>query len=246
LKTPNQKQKARKGVIYIIYEKVNGIWYVCYVGQTVNRRKRRNSHWRTASAAPKQPDDRTLLHRKMHAHGVENFKFEVVAEADAAKLDDLEQLYIEKFNTHSDRKMGGYNLDKGGRLNRGGFSEESRRRMSEDRKARWTDPMTRVVWSALMKALHETHPEIRLQKSASRMALLAAHPELLLEQSAVMKKYHASHPERAREHSIFMTNSWEDEEFRRGMIESQESSYVDDPKRASKHSKDMKRCWKNL
>jgi len=239
------RPSAGRGFIYFISEKVNGEWHVCYVGQTNNPRKRRNLHLQTARAAPKQPDKRELLHRKMHARGLENFKFEVIAEADDANLDDLEQMYIEELKTHRDRKHGGYNLDKGGRHNRGAFSEETIKKMAANQVPRWLDPMSHELWSEKLKALHESRPEIARTMSDSRVAFLRAHPEFLVKHSNDLKRNYAKDPGLARRHGIRMTSLWEGEEFRRKMRRAQQESYNEHPNRASRHSDDMKTRWQD-
>lgn len=112
------------GVIYLRTNLVNGMQYV---GQTVNFKNREHQwkllKWRYANQ---------LLTDEREKYGLENFKVEILEECDDSKLDELERIYIEKYNTIYPN---GYNTNEGGTINFK-HSSEAKRKMSEIAKTK--------------------------------------------------------------------------------------------------------------
>lgn len=111
------------GQIYKLTNKING---KPYVGQTTE--KDINNRWKKYKylLCKEQPK----IYRALKKYGVDNFLFEVIDNAceSQTQLDDLETLYIEKF----DSIRNGYNCKTGG--SNGRPSEESRQKMSNSKK----------------------------------------------------------------------------------------------------------------
>lgn len=107
------------GVIYLRTNLVTGMQYV---GKAKNFKKRENSwrclKWRYANQ---------LLTDEREKYGLDNFTVEILEECDNSKLNELERIYIEKYNTiYPD----GYNDNEGGDI---GFhpSERTKKKISE-------------------------------------------------------------------------------------------------------------------
>ena len=92
--------------IYKIANKVNG---KCYIGQSINVKRR----WREHLKAYKTPDYHGYnypLYQAIRFYGLENFSFEVLEECQPEKLNEKEIYWIEVFKSYDD----GYNQDRGG------------------------------------------------------------------------------------------------------------------------------------
>lgn len=92
--------------IYKITNKVNGH---SYIGQSVDIARRWRQH-RNLASNPNDSSYNNPLYRAIRKYGIDNFVFEIIEECSVDKLNELEQYYIEKFNTFFD----GYNLTLGG------------------------------------------------------------------------------------------------------------------------------------
>ncbi len=107
------------GVIYLRTNLVNGMQYV---GQAKDFKSREKA-WKCIKyryANQRLTNDRD-------EYGLDGFTVEILEECDDSKLDELEQLYIEKYNT---LYPNGYNINEGGLK---GFtcSEETKKKISE-------------------------------------------------------------------------------------------------------------------
>lgn len=93
--------------IYIITNNVNG---KCYIGQSINIKKRWNKHKNDAFCAT-SPAYNYPLYMAFRKYGVENFKFEVLEECKKQELEEKEIFYIAKYKSDGEN---GYNQNKGG------------------------------------------------------------------------------------------------------------------------------------
>lgn len=107
--------------IYKITNKVNG---KTYVGQTVNYNKRKRSH---VSYLNNGNHSNLYLQRAWNKYGKDSFVFTLICECEIEELDDMECLYIEKYNSLYGNK--GYNLLTGGQSYRT-FTDDVKKRMS--------------------------------------------------------------------------------------------------------------------
>lgn len=121
-------------IIYSITNTVNGKRYVGQSRQGLARRKGEHIHRFNLG------DRDHKLYQAMRKHGVENFKFEILCHALKAEyLDDLEQLFIERFNCFHR----GYNMTCGG----DSASDETRAKLSAALKGReitWGDKISKA------------------------------------------------------------------------------------------------------
>ena len=119
-KTRGCFEKQRWGCIYKLTAP-NG---KCYIGQTINFKRRMRDHQRGAKS-PKY-----AVHHAIKKHGWLNMKKEILIEdVPEEDLDNLEKSYIEVENTHVPH---GYNLSTGGE--RTVYSKTTRRNMSDSKK----------------------------------------------------------------------------------------------------------------
>lgn len=110
-------------IIYAITNSVNGKMYVGQSRQGLARRKTEHIHRFNLGERDHK------LYQAMRKHGIKNFTFEVLCNALMAEyLDDLERLFIERFNTF--RK--GYNMTCGG----DSVSDQTRAKLSARLKGR--------------------------------------------------------------------------------------------------------------
>lgn len=116
----------QKGVIALIgiYKITNKVNNKCYIGQSVHIETRFEEHKRCMDNKP--------LYKAFKKYGIENFDFEVVEECIAEQLNDKEIFYIKHFKSSTDEW--GYNLTFGGNSNIGGFSKQTREKISESRR----------------------------------------------------------------------------------------------------------------
>ena len=95
--------------IYKITNLING---KCYIGQSVNIRKRFISH-KSIAYKPKAKSYDYQLYRAIRKYRWENFYFEILEECKLEELNEREKYYISKYQAHGPK---GYNLDDGGEL----------------------------------------------------------------------------------------------------------------------------------
>lgn len=112
------------GVIYLIRNLIND---KCYIGKTINLKRRIYEHFMGYSEGCK------LLSRALKKYGKENFSVEILHEGIIPEL--LNEFEIQAIKEHNTKAPHGYNLNEGGL---GGInpSKETRQRMSEAAVAR--------------------------------------------------------------------------------------------------------------
>ncbi len=89
--------------IYKITDETNG---KVYIGQSVRIAQRWLQHKQAAESS------NTLLYRAMRAHGIDNFKFEIIEECVPEKLNEREVYWIAYYDSFNKEK--GYNMTPGG------------------------------------------------------------------------------------------------------------------------------------
>lgn len=97
--------------IYKIANQING---KCYIGQSINIKRRWRSH-KTKSFNPLDIQYECPLYRAFRKYGLENFSFEILEECRKEELNEKESFYIKKYN--SNLESYGYNLTPGGDSN---------------------------------------------------------------------------------------------------------------------------------
>lgn len=148
------------GIIYCYTNLING---KKYIGQTINPNQRYNAH-KSSAFNPKDPEYDSVIHRAFRKYGYENFKYEILAEAETIdELNGLEIYYIAHYNTQIPN---GYNVKSGG--NNGSFipNEETREKMM------WAKgSLSEEEVIALRKAYanHESPTKIYNEKYADKM-----------------------------------------------------------------------------
>lgn len=123
-------RKTSTSVVYL-YRITHTASGRCYIGLTIEPRKRRNTH---AWLANKLPGRSALIHRAMAKYGRDAFIFEVIASATSwADAIEAERLLILQEDAHV--SCGGFNLTQGGE---GPFgrtcSQETRDKISASRR----------------------------------------------------------------------------------------------------------------
>lgn len=102
-----ENQNLDQSGIYKITNLING---QCYIGQSINIKKRWQEHRRYKS---KEPNTNKLLYKAFDEFGLDNFSFEVLEYCEKNLLNEKEQYYIDYFNSIED----GYNMKLGGNFN---------------------------------------------------------------------------------------------------------------------------------
>jgi group I intron endonuclease len=165
------------GRIYLITNTVNGKYYV---GQTIRTLQRR---WYAHTTGTKTGCK--YVRSAIDKHGPENFIIEELVTADSREdLNLLEKLWILALRSF-DRVIG-YNLTFGGREE--APTEETRKRMSESAKKRFTDPVERNRISEATKK-GQGYPEVRRQMSASAKKRTDDPSERLKRSERMLRKY---------------------------------------------------------
>ncbi len=122
------------GYIYLVTNRLTGKQYV---GQTLHEdiEIRWNQHRRVCEKSLGRH-----IASAYKKHGIDNFKFQVICICFDEACNDLEEYYINKFNTLTPN---GYNLREGG--NNSKHSEESKQLMSQNRKGKGLGYMTEEI-----------------------------------------------------------------------------------------------------
>lgn len=146
------KERNQHTYLYRITNLVNG---KDYVGIAVDYKSRWKDHIRDSKKPP--CDSECLTAKAFRKYGIENFQFEVLA---IARTFDLAG-HLERMARILG--MGAYNRTGGGE---GGFnpSPETRQKLSDAAKARWTDPEYKARVSAKIREVW-SNPELREQQS---------------------------------------------------------------------------------
>lgn len=92
-----------------IYKITNTVNEKCYIGQSIDIKKRWAKHKREAFAASCK-HYHYPLYQDIREYGIENFEFEVLEECDAVKLNNRESYYIKQYDSLNN----GYNQTEGG------------------------------------------------------------------------------------------------------------------------------------
>lgn len=115
------------GVIYCYTNLING---KKYIGQTINPTQRYNSHT-SAAFNPKDSEYDSIIHRAFRKYGLNNFSYEILAEADTIEeLNGLEMYFIAHYNT---QVPNGYNIEAGGKNSSKPKSPETKKKMMQAR-----------------------------------------------------------------------------------------------------------------
>lgn len=175
-------QKTVTGDIYLLTNLVNG---KIYVGQTRCAKGGYLGRWKDhVYVAEREEKPLWYVDRAIKKHGKENFKIELLEQAQFSDIDscvdwmdEREVVYIEKLNS----RKNGYNLTGGGKGNRGwdvpmdlrirfrervkGYSrlgtkhsEESRNKMSISMREHYSDPDRKEVTLAKRRANRSVNP----------------------------------------------------------------------------------------
>ncbi len=133
---------------YYIYTITNTINNKIYVGQTFQKPERRwNQHIYYSKCKPNKSPH---LYSSMIKHGIDNFKFEVIAQTSSLSVCNyLEETYIEEFKS-TDRNFG-YNIKKGGDNHK--LSQESKDKMSKAHKGKKFSQDTKNKMSTAKKGI---------------------------------------------------------------------------------------------
>ena len=121
----------------------------CYIGQSVNIRKRFSAH-RTRPVG--------YIDNAIQKHGIDSFAFEIIELCDESILDQREIHWIAALDTI---KPNGFNLTHGGEGGRP--SDEIRRKMSDAHKGKTLSTETRKKLSKINSG--ENHPQFGKQRS---------------------------------------------------------------------------------
>lgn len=98
-----------------IYKITNTLNNKSYIGQSINIEERWKRE-KSRAFQTNQPDYHSTLSRAFRKYGIQNFTFEILEECTELELDNLEQKYIQLYDTY----FSGYNETLGGQ-NKGGF-----------------------------------------------------------------------------------------------------------------------------
>jgi group I intron endonuclease len=122
---------GKMGYIYIVTNNLTGKQYV---GQTLQ--KDIETRWNQHRKLRKTMLGRYIL-SAYQKYGIDNFNFKIICICFDQACNDLEEMYIKKFNTLSPN---GYNLKTGGRNSK--HSQESKDLISQNRKGKGLNYMT--------------------------------------------------------------------------------------------------------
>lgn len=147
------------GIIYCYTNLINS---KKYIGQTINPRQRFNQH-KSSAFNPKDDEYEAPLHRAFRKYGFENFKYEVLAEAETIEeLNKLEIYYISYYNT---RELG-YNIEPGEKNCSKPMKEETKQKLSLI-KGSFTEE--EVIYLREAYRDHKSPSEIYKEKYAGKM-----------------------------------------------------------------------------
>jgi hypothetical protein len=106
-----------------IYKITNLVNNKIYIGQTINLRKRINSH--SCLLREENRNDRSIIKQAFKKYGKSNFKIDIITQGNFNKelLNDLEIHYIQLYNSTNNKI--GYNLTKGGQYSANSHLKET-------------------------------------------------------------------------------------------------------------------------
>lgn len=144
-----------------IYKFTNLVNNKCYVGKSINLKRRIQGHIKDSKSNKKNK----RFYSSMKKHGIENFEVEILIEGNFSKseLDQMEITYIRLFK--SNERAFGYNLTKGGE---GGIpNKEIREKLSKAAKNR--KPISEETRQKMKnKTISEEHKEKIRQANLGR------------------------------------------------------------------------------
>lgn len=149
-----------------------------YIGQSVNI-ERRFSAYKGMNCR-----QQTKLYYSLLKHGVDQHEFSVLEVCDQDCLDQLESYYIEKFNTFNSRH--GLNLQSGGYG--GKHSDESRQKISASRIGMVFSDETRLKMSEKRKALNLKPSLGKVCSAETKLKLSAINKGKKLSQESIEKR----------------------------------------------------------
>lgn len=119
----------------IIYCYTNKITGTKYIGQTINPEERYNQH-KSNAFNPSSHEYNSTFHKKVRQYGWDNFIYEVLEEIeDNTKLDEAEIKWIAYYDSYHN----GYNDTPGGRGRSGPLNNETKKKISLNRKESLTE-----------------------------------------------------------------------------------------------------------
>jgi group I intron endonuclease len=124
---PLPTKKANTSGIYLFKNDINGL---VYVGSSNKINHRKNQH---ISALRLKKHSNKKFQNAYDKYGEENFSFSILEECPKEILIEREQFWIDFYESFKPKK--GYNLNS--KAERGVFSEESKRKISENHKRYW-------------------------------------------------------------------------------------------------------------
>lgn len=108
------------GIIYILENKINGKYYI---GQTIRSFKERFRQHQISHS---------IIGNALRKYGTDSFNKIIIEDISEEKLDELEQVYIQKYNSIYPN---GYNFDGGGHKNKH-LHEDHKKKLREARKGK--------------------------------------------------------------------------------------------------------------
>ena len=124
-----------------IMSKICGIYKITsptgrvYIGQSIDIKKRIRAY-----RYPEQVKGQRKLYNSLNKYGYKKHEFEILAQCDIEKLDEMEVFYIDAYNTFNTKH--GLNCNHGGQ-SQSIHSEETKRRRAESNKGRKVSAKTR-------------------------------------------------------------------------------------------------------
>ena len=131
-----------------------------YIGQSINIKRRLRDY-----RYPERAKGQSKLYNSLNKYGYKKHKFEILAQCDIEKLDEMEIFYIDAYNTFNTKH--GLNCRHGGKshyIN----SEETKRRLSGSMKGRKKSEETKRRLSESMKG-RKVSEERRKRMSEGKM-----------------------------------------------------------------------------
>lgn len=144
----------------IIYKITNNITNKCYIGQTINFKKRISSHLDLYKNKDSKGAQRPM-YKDMRKYGIDNFTFEVLEECKESCSNEREEYYIKKFN--SVKK--GYNHEQSGKHKF--HTEETKKKISNSQKV--INLITGEKYNSMRECALDEFGDIKYVKYISRI-----------------------------------------------------------------------------
>jgi len=193
----------------IIYKATNNINGKVYIGQTTNTlQKRINKHKSSSIKGSKK----TYFNLAIVKYGFENFIWEEIDSADFFEELDYMEIYWIKFY-YSDNRKYGYNLAKGGNVNRNyKWTEKQKENQSKRRKEFFSKKENREKLSKIMKEKYASGeiPKILGKKFSKETIKRMSESKIGKSNYKNIGKKHTK--EQNQKHSEFIKNWWRNPE----------------------------------